>query len=92
MKVKTHGVHHVGLTVPDINSIRDFFTSALGFEQVGEKPDYPAYFVSDGNVMISLWQAKNPATAITFNRHNNVGLHHLALKVESIDDLEQLYS
>lgn len=91
MKVKTHGVHHVGLTVPDINSTRDFFTIALGLEQVGEKPDYPAYFVSDGKVMLSLWQAKDPATAIAFNRHNNIGLPHLALKVQSSDELEQLY-
>ncbi len=38
----TKGTHHIGLTVPDVKQTRDFFISALGFKQVGEKPDYPA--------------------------------------------------
>lgn len=91
MKATTQGVHHIGLTVPDIKSAREFFIDALGFEQVGEKPDYPACFVSDGTVMITLWQAEDPAAATPFNRRTNIGLHHLALKVPSIDDLEKLH-
>lgn len=27
-----------------------------------------------------------------FNRHTNIGLHHLALQVTSTDDLEKLYT
>jgi len=78
---KTLGAHHVGLTVPDIAAARQFFVEALGFEQVGEVPDYPAVFVSDGNVMITLWQAEDPSTATPFDRRRNLGLHHLALRV-----------
>ena len=92
MKAKTQGVHHIGLTVPDINSARAFFVEALGFEQVGEKPDYPAFFVSDGTVMVTLWRAEDPAKATPFNRRSNIGLHHLALRVASTDDLEELYT
>ena len=32
----TRGAHHVGLTVPDLDSTRGFFIETLGFEQVGE--------------------------------------------------------
>ena len=78
---RTQGIHHAGLTVPDLSQARAFFESALGFEAVGEVPDYPAVFLSDGSVMITLWQAEDPATAIPFDRRRNLGLHHFALRV-----------
>ena len=78
---RTHGAHHVGLTIPDLAAAREFFIDGLGFTQVGERPEYPAVFVSDGQVMVTLWQAKDPATATPFDRHANIGLHHLALAV-----------
>ena len=46
----TRGAHHIGLTVPDLDSARAFFCDALGFHVVGEVPAYPAVFVSDGSV------------------------------------------
>ena len=79
---KTRGAHHIGLTVPDIQAARAFFVDALGFEQVGERPAYPAVFVSDGQVMITLWQAEDPASAVPFDRRKVIGLHHLALQVD----------
>jgi len=88
----TRGVHHVGLTVPDLAAARAFFLDTLGFEQVGERPDYPAVFVSDGAVMITLWQAADPARAVPFDRRNNVGLHHLALRVPSQRALDELHA
>jgi len=86
----TSGVHHIGLTVPDITATGAFFTDVLGFERVGEKPGYPAVFVSDGVVMLTLWQVKVGATARPFDRASGVGLHHLALTVRA-DALEALH-
>jgi catechol 2,3-dioxygenase-like lactoylglutathione lyase family enzyme len=88
----TRGVHHVGLTVPDLCAARAFFVDTLGFAQVGERPDYPAVFVSDGTVMITLWQAVNPERAVAFDRKNVIGLHHLALLVESQQALDALHA
>jgi catechol 2,3-dioxygenase-like lactoylglutathione lyase family enzyme len=88
----TRGVHHLGLTVADLAATRSFFIDALGFEQVGERPDYPAVFVSDGTVMTTLWQAVEPASAVAFDRKNVIGLHHLALLMpdqQSLDDLHE---
>jgi len=62
----TQGVHHVGLTVPDLPGAVRFFIDTLGFAQIGEKPDYPAVFVSDGTTMITLWQAATDAVAFDF--------------------------
>ncbi len=87
----TQGAHHIGLTVPDIMATRNFFIDVLGFKQVGEVPDYPAIFVSDDTVMLTLWQAVDPTNAISFDRKNNIGLHHFALKVDSLETLKSIY-
>ena len=87
----TQGAHHIGLTVPDLAGTRAFFVDTLVFDQVGEKPDYPAVFVTDGTTMITLWQAADPTNAIPFDRKNNIGLHHFALKVASAGVLDSLY-
>jgi catechol 2,3-dioxygenase-like lactoylglutathione lyase family enzyme len=87
----TKGAHHLGLTVPDLEQTRRFFIDTLGYEQLGEVPDYPAVFLSDGTTMITLWQAVDPANAVPFDRKNVIGLHHFALSVDSgdLDDLHQ---
>lgn len=87
----TQGAHHIGLTVPDLKQTREFFVGLLNFDQVGEVPDYPAVFLSDGNIMITLWQADDPSTAVQFDRKNVIGLHHFALKVDNSDDLKSLH-
>ncbi|MBT8130458.1 MAG: VOC family protein [Gammaproteobacteria bacterium] len=89
--VLTRGVHHVGLTVTDLEVSAGFFTEILGWERVGDNPDYPAVFVSDGVVMVTLWRAREPSVATGFDKNNNVGLHHLALNVADIDTLDRIY-
>jgi len=86
----TVGVDHVGLSVRDLKKTVDFFCGCLEWTLVGERPDYPAAFVSDQSTMITLWQVTSPASAAPFDRKANVGLHHLALAVadrQSLDDL-----
>lgn len=88
---QTLGVHHVGLTVPDLAETRSFFEEVLGFSVVGEKPDYPAAFVSDGTVMLTLWQAVDPENAVPFDRKSVIGLHHVALRVANLAKLNALH-
>ena len=88
---KTQGIHHAGLSVPDLAAARTFFQDALGFRQVGEVPDYPAVFLSDGTVLITLWQVEDPARAVPFDRRHVIGLHHLALRVADATDLDGLH-
>jgi catechol 2,3-dioxygenase-like lactoylglutathione lyase family enzyme len=86
----TRGIDHVGLTVRDLNQTRDFFLNCLGWKQVGERPAYPAVFVSDGCVVLTLWEVKNRANLNSFDRKSNIGLHHLALRVESEQALNEI--
>jgi len=87
----TLGIHHLGLTIPNIEETAAFFIEQLNFNKVGGKPEYPAIFVSDGTVMLTLWQIKDVDKMIGFDRGHNVGLHHFALKVSSINELNRLY-
>ncbi|GGB82936.1 hypothetical protein GCM10011352_05950 [Marinobacterium zhoushanense] len=86
----TRGVHHLGLTVPDLGETVTFFSEVLGFERVGEKPDYPAVFLHDGSVMLTLWQVQSDRPE-AFDRKCNIGLHHFALAVDDADALQQVY-
>ncbi len=86
----TQGAHHIGLTVPNLEQTRNFFIETLGYDQIGEVPDYPAVFLSDGNLMLTLWQATDPDNAVPFDRKNVIGLHHLALTVDT-GSLDGLY-
>jgi catechol 2,3-dioxygenase-like lactoylglutathione lyase family enzyme len=90
-QARTQGVHHAGLSVPDLAAARTFFQEALGFNQVGEAPDYPAVFLTDGSVMITLWQVEDPASAVPFDRRRVIGLHHLALRVAGPKELDALH-
>jgi catechol 2,3-dioxygenase-like lactoylglutathione lyase family enzyme len=86
----TRGLHHLGLTVPALEPTVKFFTEALRFEQVGEVADYPAVFLSDGTVMLTLWQARDPEP-VAFDRRRVVGLHHFALRVADAEALETVH-
>ncbi|MBI0330048.1 VOC family protein [Burkholderia plantarii] len=86
----TCGIDHLGLTVRDLSETRAFFETCLGWKLLGERPEYPAAFVSDGHVTLTLWQVKDPEV-VEFDRKRNIGLHHLALRVASEATLNALY-
>jgi catechol 2,3-dioxygenase-like lactoylglutathione lyase family enzyme len=90
-EINTLGIHHLGLTVPNLQETVAFFIEQLNFEKVGEKPAYPAIFVSDGSVMLTLWQASDVNKALAFDRKHNIGLHHFALKVANLEQLQKLH-
>jgi catechol 2,3-dioxygenase-like lactoylglutathione lyase family enzyme len=58
----THGVHHIGLAVRDLDEATSFFCGTLGFKEVGRNDAYPAVFVSDGGVTLTIWRVTIPAT------------------------------
>ncbi|UXI04189.1 VOC family protein [Photobacterium sp. TY1-4] len=90
MTALTCGTHHVGLTVSNLEASAKFFTDSLGWTEVKRNPDYPAVFVSDGKIMLTLWSSQTD-TPVSFDRKTNVGLHHLALQVESEARLNTVY-
>mmetsp|Transcript_1775 Transcript_1775/g.2748 ORF Transcript_1775/g.2748 Transcript_1775/m.2748 type:complete len:141 (-) Transcript_1775:133-555(-) len=84
----TSGISHVGLSVSNLDASFAFF-DALGYKKVGGSESYPSCFVTDGTSLITLWQTDDEPTS--FNRRQNVGLHHLAIRVPSMDALGKAY-
>lgn len=85
----TTGVHHIGLAVSKLEESAAFFTKLLGWQEVKRRDDYPAIFVKDDALMITLWKTQTEEP-VNFDRKMNVGLHHLALRVNSKEALFQL--
>ena len=86
----TQGMHHLGLTASRLEESADFFVSLLGWKEVRRNEDYPAIYVSDGKIMVTLWATKEEPSD-QFNKDRNVGLHHVAFQVENESDLNDLH-
>ena len=88
--VATRGINHPGLSVKRLEETRDFFTELLGWTESGHDPEYPRTAVSDGTARLTLWQVDHRRDIVDFDMRSNVGLHHLALEVDSDKALEEL--
>ncbi len=86
----TKGCHHIGLTVSKLEESADFFVTLLGWKEVRRNEEYPAIFVSDGNIMLTLWAIKEKPLN-HFNKNKNIGLHHVAFHIENESDLNNTY-
>jgi glyoxylase I family protein len=98
-QIPTGGIHHLRLTVTDVERSRQFYTSLLGFEVAVESPppDDPAAgevfkILFGGVVMIrgNLLMGLRPM-APSGDRFDpdRVGLDHLSFGVASREELEQ---
>ncbi|WP_337016455.1 VOC family protein [Leclercia sp. AS011] len=85
----THGAQHIGLAVSKLEESAEFFTKILGWEEVKRREDYPAIFVRDSALTITLWKTQTDEP-VKFDRKTNIGLHHLALRVENQEELFRL--
>jgi glyoxylase I family protein len=98
-QVATGGIHHLRLTVTDVQRSREFYTGLLGFQVVAESPpaDDPAaeevfkilfggVAMLRGNLLMGL---RPMAPAGDRFDPDRVGLDHLSFDVESREDLEQ---
>ena len=91
MSELTQGAHHIGLTVSRLAASAAFFTETLGWREVRRVPEYPAIFVSDGSLMVTLWQAAEPDSTQAFDHKNTIGLHHVAFRVASREALDRVF-
>jgi glyoxylase I family protein len=97
--ITVDGIHHLRLTVTDVQRSREFYTSLLGFEVAAESPppDDPAAgevfkILFGGVVMIrgNLIMGLRPMAPAGDRFHpDRVGLDHLSFGVASRAELEQ---
>src|SRR5260370_26169222 len=92
-------IHHVRLTVTDIERSREFYTTFLGFNVAAEAPasedpksdpSYPVLWggsvMAKGNYLLGLRPGANNGDRFDENR---VGFDHLSVSVESRAELNE---
>ncbi len=97
-QIATGGIHHLRLTVTDVNRSREFYTQLLGFDVAAESPPpgdpaaeaaYPVLWggivMVRGNLLLGLRPVAPPGDRFDENR---VGLDHLSFSVGSRAELE----
>jgi glyoxylase I family protein len=98
-QIAVDGIHHLRLTVTDVQRSREFYTSLLGFQVAAESPpdDDPAaeevFKVLFGGVVLirgNLIMGLRPMAPVgdRFDP-DRVGLDHLSFGVASRDELEE---
>ncbi len=84
--IRTGAVHHLRLTVTDVNRAQEFYTTLLGFQEIAPLPS--GVLLGNGTVLLGLGPA--PEQPIPNDRfdENRVGLDHLSFTVNSRDELD----
>jgi glyoxylase I family protein len=98
-QIPAGGIHHLRLTVTDLQRSREFYTTVLGFEVAAESPPpgdpsaaevfkilFGGVVLIRGSLLLGLRPVAPPGDRFDPDR---VGLDHLSFSVSSRDDLEQ---
>ena len=87
--IATGPVHHLRLTVADVDRSRAFYTEVLGFQHVMDLP--VGVFLSNGSLGLGIGPSPAPDRAPAGDRFDEarVGLDHLSFQVASRDELER---
>lgn len=88
-RINVGGVHHLRLTVTDVERARTFYTEVLGFDVAMELS--PGVLLTNGQLILGLGPAPDPNSPNAGARfdESHVGLDHLSFSVNSRDDLEE---
>ena len=84
----TSGLNHLGLSVRNLDETTAFFTEVLGWSEVARDDSYPRNAVTDGKLRLTLWQVDPTLNGADFDRRANVGLHHIALQIDTSEALD----
>ena len=85
--ILTGPVHHVALTVTDVERSREFYTTVLNFQvlaQIGQR-----VLLRNGTMVLALGPAPHQPLAGDRFDENRVGLDHLSFAAAGFADLER---
>jgi len=80
------GIHHIELTVSNLEKSKDFYRKILGFKVVAEYPNFVMFF--NKNFYLGLTDHKSKSAKDKFNEFRT-GLDHISFEVPSKNDLEK---
>jgi methylmalonyl-CoA/ethylmalonyl-CoA epimerase len=87
--VSTPAIDHLGWAVRSIDSSRSHFESSLGLDLQSDErfPDVRVAFFGKGPTRVELLEPLTPESDVAhFIARKGEGLHHLALRVDSVAD------
>ena len=79
------GIHHIELTVTDLQRSKDFYSQILGFKIVANHPNFIMFF--NKNFYLGIADHTDRNVRNKFNEFN-IGLDHIAFEVPNKSDLE----
>jgi catechol 2,3-dioxygenase-like lactoylglutathione lyase family enzyme len=88
-QIQTGAVHHMTLTVSDVERARSFYTGLLGFQNVVDLG--PRALLSNGSIILAIGPAPDAQRAIVGDRfdENRIGLDHVSFSVANRTELER---
>jgi methylmalonyl-CoA/ethylmalonyl-CoA epimerase len=91
MIMKITSVDHIGIAVKNLNEILKFYTEVLGLKSAGleevDEQKARTAFVPVGDTEIELLESTSPEGPIAkFIEKRGEGIHHIALRVENIEE------
>jgi glyoxylase I family protein len=87
MTPKTPGVHHIGLRCSDMTITKNFYKDKIGLPLILDTPELLIF--AAGEVYIAFKKANAEHGTGTFNPFN-IGLDHIALSCETLEELHRL--
>lgn len=85
MNFKLNKIHHIKLTVRDLEISKIFYESLPGFKCVANYPDFIMFSAGNFYLGLTSYQGKTPKNLFS---EFNVGLDHFSFEVKSKQDLE----
>jgi catechol 2,3-dioxygenase-like lactoylglutathione lyase family enzyme len=88
-RIATGTVHHIRLTVSDVDRSRRFYTEVLNFEHITDLPS--GILLTNGSIGLGISPSPAPERAPADDHFDEarIGLDHLSLQVDSRQALEQ---
>jgi catechol 2,3-dioxygenase-like lactoylglutathione lyase family enzyme len=86
-QISPGAVHHLALTVTDVDRARRFYSDVVGLQVVATVD--PKVFLGNGTMLLALGLAPNRPVAGDRFDENRVGLDHISFNVGSRADLER---
>jgi catechol 2,3-dioxygenase len=84
--IKSHKVSHVVLNVSDVERSAKFYTEILGFK-ISDRNQLGMVFLRNGTDHHTIALAPGPKDATLAPKDKYLTFHHMALEVDSMDDL-----
>ena len=82
--ITTGALHHITLTVADVNRSHSFYEEVLGFKKIADLG--PRILAHNGSFLLALTPSSGDDTGFDETR---VGIDHISLAVESRDELQR---